>query len=163
MLTGGAAPPGQCLPAGPDGARLCRLRDLAPDLAVGVAVLAVCPETPADAVAAYRAAPGAAPGGACLATLGPLLDGPDEVAAGHLRRDGAVLRLTIEHTSVRRLGRDLLRNLPWRPLLMLALPPLPRGDYRLAVTWRAVAALGDDAALAGGTQTVVAGFVAGHA
>jgi RNA polymerase sigma factor (sigma-70 family) len=79
------------------------------------------------------------PGLTALAA-GPLLDLPDQATVASLTRRGDNLEMEFAYTSAVAEGKQLLRNVPWRPLARVPLD-LPPGDYQLTVTWRARATL----------------------
>jgi hypothetical protein len=133
-------------------------------LRVGTIVIPSCPASAGDALAAYLAAtaskgsgPVSTPGG-CIVAAGPMLDGPDAVSVGKLDTVGNELRLKIAHTQVRRSGMDLLRNVPWRPLVAAPLPALRPGQFKLSIIWQAVKSLTDSEPFSGAEQTTMTQF-----
>jgi hypothetical protein len=120
-------------------------------LGEGAVVVRVLPDTLAElaetfSTAAARQAAFRAGSPTWLLAAGPVLDGPDAVLPFRLNRRDDRLDLEIRHTSVRASGVPLRRNIRWRPLVQVPLE-LPPGNYRVTITWRAVAALPDGEAL----------------
>ena len=102
--------------------------------------------------AAYRAArrQRATPvlSGACtVIAVGPLLDTPDRVEVGAIRRDAERIEVTLNFTNVRVLDAPLRRNVPWRPMAEIRLALAP-GTYGVRVTWRALRSLPGGAPIA---------------
>jgi RNA polymerase sigma factor (sigma-70 family) len=83
-----------------------------------------------------------APASLYILAKGPQLDSPDEAAVARFTRRGGRLELEIRYTSAVLAGKELLRNVPWRPLAEVSVA-LPAGRYDLTVTWRAVQSLPD--------------------
>ncbi len=80
------------------------------------------------------------PGGRfSVLTLGPELDSPDHISVGPLLVNGTRLELQVSYTSARLRKLSLLRNVPWRPLVVLPVAgSLKPGKYALALKWQAV-------------------------
>jgi len=119
--------------------------DLVLSLPMGVAVVAT-PEPDVYALAsAYRAAlnsqssPPQGKGKRSIIAAGPLLDSPDDVQIRDCRREGDKITLRVVHTSVRLRGASLRRNLPFRPLVDLAISEA--GRYVVEVEWQALETL----------------------
>lgn len=75
---------------------------------------------------------------------GPVLDQPDEVAIQSFERQGDTFVLHVHYTAARSAGTPLRRNLPWLPIIEIALPTVRvPGDYQLSAQWQAVSALSD--------------------
>jgi len=139
-----------CQQPDPEGIVLCRIAYATiarSALPLAVVLTPSCPASGPAALLAYRsgirvhAAPRFA-GPGCLIAAGPMLDGPDQVAPGRLTRRGHVLRITIDHTAWRRTGKELLRNLPWQPLIVAPMPTVPPGSYTVSAEWRSVTVIG---------------------
>lgn len=107
------------------------------DMAAVVAAEAAAPAVLATQLAAAGPAEFAAGTRLMLLSTGPLLDQPDQATALGWQCDGLRLSITVEHSRVRAAGRELERNIGWRPLLQAVLPEgLPAGDYGITVHWR---------------------------
>jgi len=109
----------------------------------------------ANAEHVYRAAAGgplpvlASGGGATVLAAGPMLDGPDQVVAMPGEWHGRRFEIEMRHTSANLSGKDLLRNLPWRPLASVSLADIPAGGVcEVVVRWQPVESLPNGKALA---------------
>lgn len=73
---------------------------------------------------------------------GPVLDQPDEFAVRSVDRQGNTFVLRMHYTAARNTGARLRRNVPWLPIVEVALPtPLAPGEYQVSADWQAVDAL----------------------
>lgn len=122
--------------------------DLVLALPVGIAVVPAPQSDLYALAAAYRDAfasgsPRAAAGGdRLIVAAGPLLDSPDEVRIRDLRCMGESIVAEVVHTSARRSGLQLRRNIPFRPLLEIAKAG-GSGRYSVEVRWQALESLPD--------------------
>ena len=122
--------------------------DLTLQLKEGIAVIADPPSVPDTLAKAYRSAetPGRLQLGAdkvwVIVSAGSLLDSPDQAQVQKAALDGRTFHIEIGYTSARLRGTVLLRNRPWRPLLLVTIePPLSPGEYQVAVSWQALESL----------------------
>jgi len=114
------------------------------DLPVGAVVLS--PEAPADPIRlaeAYRDAlgttatlePTLSGSALTIVSVGPLLASVDHVDVSAVERQGNRLLLHVTYTDAQREGKDLLRNVPYRPLVHVPVGNLSPGAYELEVIW----------------------------
>jgi RNA polymerase sigma factor (sigma-70 family) len=83
-----------------------------------------------------------------ILAVGPELGSPDDAAFVGLTRRGSDLELNMVYTSAVAEGKQLKRNVPWRPLVQLPVN-LGVGRYRLTVNWQGRKSLPDGEALPG--------------
>jgi hypothetical protein len=76
--------------------------------------------------------------------VGPVLDSPDKVRLRDFVRSDGRLVLRIDYTRIRMMDVTLPRSLPWRPILVAAVPAgLTPGRYEVEAVWRALSAIPD--------------------
>jgi hypothetical protein len=84
-----------------------------------------------------------------LVAAGPLLDSPDSARVEATVLEDHRFHIEVVYTNARLRGAGFRRNLPWRPLLVLAVESrLPPGEYNAEVVWRLVEAIPDGKELA---------------
>jgi hypothetical protein len=87
-------------------------------------------------------------------STGPILDQPDQVAVQTLERRGHAWVLQVHFTESRRTGTQLRRNVPWLPIVEVALPTaLTPGEYQVSARWQPVESL-SSGKLIGAAQTI---------
>jgi len=87
-------------------------------------------------------------------STGPILDQPDQVAVQTLERHGHAWVLQVHFTESRRTGTQLRRNVPWLPIVEVALPKaLTPGEYQVSARWQPVESL-SSGKLIGAAQTI---------
>jgi hypothetical protein len=113
--------------------------ELVLNLPVGAGIVAQNPD-PYVLAAAYRSGANPKSGKRSIVIAGPLLDSPDELLIQECRREGARIVVRIVHTSARLSGKQLRRNIPFRPLLEIPVSFEP-GRYTVEARWEALDSL----------------------
>lgn len=93
---------------------------------------------------------------------GPVLDQPDELAVQPLERQGNSFVLHVHYTAARGAGIPLRRNVPWLPIVEVALPAsLAPGEYQVSAHWQAVESLSSGEPVGAAHRTKTYAFTIG--
>ncbi|MBM3814494.1 MAG: hypothetical protein FJW20_22950 [Acidimicrobiia bacterium] len=126
-------------------------------LPASVAVLRNPPDGAVDlAVALLQPQAAPADGQRYLIVSGPELDSPDEVRVESFTSETNQIRLKLLHTQVRLQNARLRRNLPWQPIVAVALPAdVASGSYTVHVRWQAVQSYPDAKPILGQAPSIL--------
>ena len=113
----------------------------------GLVVLDQVPDEPLALANAYNEALGRenvqVGHGANLVSVGPVLDSGDEVRCGALSRVGDHVTVQVSYTHERDVGRELRKNIVWRPIVRYAMPSeWGTGSYTIELLWLQISEVG---------------------